>query len=58
MKKICEFTYSAESLCDAERDISEAFDPDFHPVIKEIPMDENNYFMRGTFTVTVTWEDE
>jgi hypothetical protein len=52
-------TYDSESLYDLERDISEAFDVDYNPVVKEIPVDEHG-FQEGTFEVTIKWipEDE
>ncbi len=56
-KQIFQNTYSAEDLCSIEADIYEAFEND-NPVIREIPMDEDNFFMRGEFTVTITWKGE
>ncbi len=56
-KLIFENTYSAENLCDVERDICEAFEDD-NPLTKTIPMDDNGYFMLGKFTVTITWRRE
>lgn len=46
--------YSGESLCDVERDVSEAFDGTFNPEVKQIPMEDDMH--QGTFTVTITWE--
>ena len=34
-------TYSAEELCDIERDVIESFDPMFNPVVKAIPVDDD-----------------
>ena len=49
-------SYSGESLCDVERDVSEAFDSTFNPEAKQIPMDDGMH--QGTFTVTITWEED
>jgi hypothetical protein len=57
MKQIFKQEYSGESLCDVDRDVSEAIDSDFNPVMKEIPVDKH-YFQEGTFTVTITWEPD
>ena len=56
MKKIFEYEYDAESLYDIQRDIIEAFDEDFNPEIKNIPMKEG--LMVGTFKVTIVWNEE
>ena len=50
MKELYKNTYCDESLADVDRDVSEAFDSDFNPNMKDIP--EN----KGTYTVTITWE--
>lgn len=50
-------TYSGESLCDVDRDVSEAFSSDYNPRAGLIPVDEHG-FQRGTFTVTIEWEDD
>lgn len=44
--------YSAEELCDVDRDISECFDPDFNPKMKGTPEDS------GSFVVTVEWRSD
>lgn len=49
--------YSAESLCDVQRDVSEAFDPAFTPQAQGIPQDEQG-FETGTYTVIVKWEPD
>lgn len=46
--------YSAEELCDVDRDVSEAFEVDFNKRIAEIPTNEYG-FMAGTFQVTIKW---
>lgn len=48
--------YSAEELCDLERDIIESFDPNFNEIMKEIPEDEYG-FSQGEFKVIVIWDD-
>lgn len=47
--------YSAEELCDVQRDVLEAFDSDFTPQAAGIPQDEHG-FETGTYTVIVKWE--
>lgn len=42
-----------ESLYDIERDISEAFNPDFNPAAKDIPGE-----FQGTVQVTITYTPE
>jgi hypothetical protein len=46
--------YYGESLVDLDRDISEMYDD--HR-FEQIPVDEHGLH-KGTFTVTVTWENE
>ena len=57
MMIIFEKDYDGESLYDLSRDIAEAFDGDYNPVVDEVPQDEYG-FQTGTFTVTVTWKGE
>lgn len=52
-----EKTYDGESIVDAFRDFSEAFDERFNPTVSEIPQDEHG-FQLGKFTVTIKWENE
>lgn len=52
MKTVFNKTYSAEELCDVDRDICEAFSD--NPVVDELPTDEHG-FQQGTFNVTITW---
>lgn len=50
--------YTSEELCDLERDISEAFDPDFNPEnIQPIEKDEHG-FHKGSFKVSIVWRSE
>lgn len=49
-------TYSAEELCDVDRDVYETFEPELNPIIKKIPV--NDSFMTGEFTVTITWKGD
>ncbi len=53
---ILEKQYDGESIVDMSRDIYEAFDDRFNPVITEIPIDKHG-FQTGTFTVTITWNE-
>lgn len=55
--KIFEKDYSSEELSDLSRDIYEAFDERFNPIMADIPTDEYN-FHKGAFTVRIVWEDE
>ena len=49
--------YDYESTYDLSGNVEEAFDPDYNPKIKNIPIDEHGYLI-GKFTVTITWEEE
>lgn len=49
--------YDGESLYDLERDIGEAFDVQYNPKAKDIPVDEHGLH-KGTFVVTVVWNDD
>jgi hypothetical protein len=48
-------TYSGESLCDAGRDVDEAFDLDQNPIVYSIPRDQYGLH-QGTFRIQITWE--
>jgi len=52
--KIFEQTYDGESLYDVGRDVSEAFDESFNPLVAEIPSDQYG-FQEGTFKITIEW---
>lgn len=54
---IFEKQYDGESLYDVPRDVSEAFDEQFNPVIASIPKDEH-FIQKGTFTVKIEWNPE
>lgn len=54
---IFEKEYDGESIYDVQRDVIEAFDAKFNPVVKDIPQDEHG-FQRGTFTVKIEWSEE
>lgn len=56
-KQIFKKEYDSEMLSDIERDISECFDSDFNPEMKNIKQDEHG-FHKGVFTVTVEWREE
>jgi len=49
--------YSAEELCDVERDVIEAFDPRFNDIINDLPMNKDG-FIEGNFTVTIQWKED
>ena len=55
--KITIFTkeYNGEELADVDRDVSEAFDPEFNHRVIDIPKDSGE-MLKGHFTVTITWE--
>lgn len=56
---VFEKEYSDECLYDLCRDVSEAVDPKYNPVIKDIPdMKDCEGFRRGYFTVKITWKDD
>lgn len=49
--------YSAEGLSDVGRDVEEAFDGVYNPVIWSIPTNEDG-FMHGKFVVRIEWKPE
>ncbi len=53
-KEIFRKHYSAEELCDLDRDVSEVFDPVYNPAMKDIPQDEYG-FQAGSFEVSIIW---
>lgn len=55
--KVFEQSYCGESIHDCDRDMAEAFDERFNPLVKDIPQDENG-FHAGTFKVTIEWLPE
>jgi len=56
-KVIFSKAYDGESICDVDRDVSEAFQEDYNSLVKDIPSDEYG-IQKGIFTVTVTWSEE
>ena len=56
-KTIFEKTYDGESIVDAFRDVSEAFDARFTPEVADIPTDEYG-FQQGSFKITITWSED
>ena len=52
---IFEKNYDGESLYDFMRDMSEAFDSRYNPIVEEIPKDDYN-ISQGTFKVKIEWE--
>lgn len=57
MIKIMETTYWGDNTCDITSDIDEAFDADFNPTIKNVPVDDGG-ICQGKFKVTITWEPD
>lgn len=47
--------YDGESLYDLGRDVHEAFNEDFNPIVSAVPQDEYG-IQQGRFTVTIQWE--
>jgi hypothetical protein len=54
---IFEKEYDGESIYDVQRDVIEAFDARFNPMVKDIPQDEYG-FQLGTFIVRIEWSKE
>jgi len=54
---IFEKSYDGESLYDVSRDIAEAWDELYNPIIAGIPQDEYG-FHAGKFTITIKWSEE
>jgi len=54
---IFEKEYDGESLCDLNRDVSEAFDADFNPIVSKIPTDKYGIQL-GKFKVVMMWSEE
>lgn len=54
MRKLLLFQgeYSSDSISDIERDVYEAFDPEFNSAAKELPFD-----FPGTIKITITYEE-
>lgn len=51
-----EKTYNGETIYDYYRDVSEAIDGDYNPLVNTIPQDEHG-FQKGKFKVLITWEE-
>ena len=49
--------YDGESLYDLGRDIAEASDVTFNPIVEVIPQDEYGIQL-GTFKVTIEWSED
>lgn len=49
--------YTDEELYDVERDVSEALQEAYNPIIGGIPVDKNG-FRTGTFIVSIEWVSE
>lgn len=54
MKTLLDKKYDGESVVDAYRDVSEAFDGKFTPIVKEIPQDKYGFCL-GSFRVRIEW---
>jgi hypothetical protein len=46
--------YTDEELYDLERDVSEALQEDYNPIVASIPKDKHG-FRTGTFVVSIEW---
>ena len=46
--------YSDEELYDVERDVSEALQEEYNPIVAGIPTDKDG-FRTGTFVVSIEW---
>jgi len=57
MKEIFKKVYSDESLYSLGRDIEEAIDENYNPVMGIIAEDEDG-FRQGIFTVTIQWSND
>ena len=55
--RVFEKKYDGEEICDIERDMAEAFDAVFNPLVADIPQDKNG-IQKGTFKVTIEWQPE
>lgn len=49
--------YSAESLYDLSRDVSEALMEEYNEELRNLPKDEYG-FIKGCFVVKIVWEGE
>lgn len=54
---IFEKEYDGESLIDIERDLEEAFNPRFNPLVNYVPVDQYG-FHKGTFKMIIEWREE
>lgn len=54
---VFEKEYDGESLYDLGRDIAEAIDVTYNPIVEEIPQDEYGIQL-GTFKVIIEWSKE
>jgi len=52
---IFEKQYDGESIVDVSRDVTEAFDTRFNPIVESITCDKYG-FTQGNYTVTIIWE--
>jgi len=46
--------YTDEELYDLERDVTEALQEDYNPIVGSIPKDKHG-FRTGTFVVSIEW---
>ena len=46
--------YTDEELYDVERDVMEALDSKYNPIVANIPKDKDG-FRTGTFVVSIEW---
>lgn len=50
--------YDDESLYDLPEDIGDAVNSDYNPEYDALPSNEDGDFKLGTFTVTITWNND
>lgn len=53
---VFEKEYDGESIVDVYRDVGEAFDEKYNPVVKHIPQD--GHFPKGIFKVSIVWSND
>ena len=50
-------SYCGDEISDVYRDVSEAFEEPFNPVLLDIPKDEHG-FQTGKFRIMIEWSPE
>lgn len=57
MKVIFKKRYSDESAYDLPEDVADALDGDLNELMNDVPWNDDG-FRKGTFTVTITWDND